>query len=444
MDFKTYLGRSIKCSCGKEHRCDIEDIIVEANAVNRVPELLKKGDYHKISIVEDENTKLVLGDRVKDIVSGAGYEVETVVLPGEHLLPDETGIGSVLTGISIDSEMILAVGSGTINDLVKFVSYKMGIPYIIIGTAASMDGFASNVAAMVTKKSKVTYEAHMPKAIIADVRIMAEAPLDLISAGVGDVLGKYICLTDWKLSSLLTGEYYCEYVAELVKESVEKVYHAAQALKDSRDELCITELVEGLILSGICMSYIGNSRPASGSEHHLSHFWEMFFLQKGEHGAYHGTKVGVGTIMCLKMYEWLLQENFGEVTAEPYIYNQDKWEGEMRRIYKTAADNVIGLERQIQKNSVGNRNNRMNRLLEKEKEVRELLAQLPKAEELMNVMRDIEAPISPKEIDVNNDQLVQSCCYAKELRNRTGLLQILHDLGLAEKYAQRLLSEFYK
>ncbi len=444
MDFQSYLKKDIKCSCGHIHRCDIEDIIIAPGAVEELPRLLNKGDYHHICIVEDENTKQVLGERVAEIVLKAGYKLSEVVLLAEHLLPDETGIGSVLTGVPEDSDLILAVGTGTLNDLGKFVSSKMKIPYFIIGTASSMDGFASNVAAMVTKQAKATYNAQMPAAIIGDVDVMAEAPLDLIAAGVGDVLGKYVCLTDWKLSSILTGEYYCEYVAELVKEAVEKVRHAAETLAVKRDVQCITELMEGLVLSGIAMSYIGNSRPASGSEHHLSHFWEMHFLQFGEHGAYHGTKVGVGTTLCLKMYEWLSQENLDESILTNYTYEQEKWEQEIWRVYQKAAPAVIDLENKVHKNVVEKRDVRMKNLLSHQQEIRAIIDELPKAEDFCVLMENLKAPVFPSQIEVTEDRVVDGCRYAKELRDRTGLLQILHDLGLAETYGQRVLKEFCK
>lgn len=444
MDFQTYLKRDVKCTCGHVHRCDIDTILIEAGALKKLPEVLSDGSYHYICILEDENTKRVAGDQVEQLVRNKDYDVSTIVLPGEHLLPDEAGIGSVVTELPANCDLILAVGSGTINDLGKFVSYKTGIPYIIIGTAPSMDGFASNVAAMVTKKAKETYEAQMPKAIIADTTLMLDCPIDLIAAGVGDVLGKYICLTDWKLSNLLTGEYYCDYVADIVKECVEKVKHAAEVLAEKRDLQSIEELTEGLVLAGIAMSYVGNSRPASGSEHHLGHFWEMHFLQHGEHGAYHGTKVGIGTILCLKMYEWLAAEDIEELAQKDYNFDRDAWGQEIQRIYKTAAPKVIALEDTGNKNSKENRNKRMERFISNKREIMNLIGALPDAEDVKKLVSNLKAPVYPGQIDVSDENVVDACIYAKELRERVGLLQVLHDFGLAKAYGERLVREFCK
>lgn len=442
MDFQKYLNKDIACACGHNHRCNIDTILIEPDALLKLPELLAGQGYKHICVLEDENTKRVVGQQVEELVKANNYRVSTIELSSHHLLPDEAGIGSVVTELPVDCDLILAVGGGTINDLGKFVSYKTGIPYMIIASAPSMDGFASNVAAMVTKKAKETYSAQMPKAIIADTKLMLDCPLDLIAAGVGDVLGKYICLTDWKISNILTGEYHCDYVAGIVKESVEKVVHAAQVLAKTRDLQSMAELTEGLVLSGIAMSYIGNSRPASGSEHHLGHFWEMHFLQHGEHGAYHGIKVGVGAALCLKLYEWLAQEDWETLAAGEYDFDRDAWAENIRRIYQLAAPKVIALEDKGHKNSNENRNHRMENLVARKAEVLELIRALPKAEELAKLLEDLEAPVYPSQIDVSDKHVVDSCIYAKELRERVGLLQILHDMGLAEAYGKRALKEF--
>ena len=444
MNFEKYLKRDILCECGHVHRCDIDTILIEPDALKKLPELLAPETYQHICILEDENTKQVMGEKVETLVAENNYKVSTIVLPKDHLLPDEAGIGSVVTELPVNCDLILAVGSGTINDLGKFVSYKTGIPYMIIATAPSMDGFASNVAAMVTKKAKETYPAQMPKAIIADTKLMLDAPLDLIGAGVGDVLGKYVCLTDWKLSHILTGEYYCDYVENIVRESVEKVRHAAEILAERRDLQCIEELMEGLVLSGIAMSYVGNSRPASGSEHHLGHFWEMHFLQHGEHGAYHGAKVGVGTVFCLKMYEWLAEENLEELASKEYHFDREAWGQDIRRIYKLAAPKVIALEDKGNKNSCEKRRSRMEKLIEHKEEVLEIIHALPKAEEVEKLLSNLEAPVYPSQIEVTDEHVVDACVYAKELRERVGLLQILHDFGIAKTYGQRMVREFCK
>lgn len=441
-DWTTYLNREITCSCGRTHLCDIGDIIIEEGAIRRLPGLISAGGFTKLCLLEDTNTKQAAGDAVMALLEEAGLSASRITLEAHGLLPDEYGIGSVLTCLPCDCDLLLAVGSGTINDLARFVSYKLGIPYYIIGTAPSMDGFTSNVAAMITNHAKTTYEAHKPAAVIGDLSILAKAPMDLIAAGVGDVIGKYVCLTDWKLAHLITGEYFCPYVEQLVQESIRRVSDAASRIM-SRDHQAVADLMEGLVLSGIAMSYIGNSRPASGSEHHLSHFWEMMFLQHGEHGAWHGTKVGVGTLAALRLYEMLAEASVDFTALSEYTFAEEDWEQQIRRIYGQAAPSVIALEQKEHKNSTQSLRRRLPALQEHMPKLLAMIQDLPPAETIRDILTKLQAPAHPAQIDVDREMFFESILYAKELRNRYGLLQILQDLGLQEDFARRLTEELY-
>lgn len=442
MDWNQYLNREIRCACGKTHQCGIGDIVIKEGALCEIPGLIRKGNYSNLCIVQDTNTKKAAGDAVCALLDQAGIPYTAVTLAAEGLLPDERGIGSALTRIPAGCGLIIAVGSGTLNDICRFISYKLGIDYFIAGTAPSMDGFTSNVAAMITDHAKTTYEAHMPQAFIGDLSVLAKAPMDLIAAGVGDVIGKYVCLTDWKLSHLITGEYFCEYVEGLVRQSIEKVTLAAGGIK-SRDPQAIAGLTEGLVLSGIAMSYIGNSRPASGSEHHLSHYWEMMFLQHGEHGAWHGAKVGIGTVAALRLYHMFEQDPPAFVKNSVRQFDKEAWAARMRTAYGQAAPSVIALEERVGKNSGTAVAARLDALESRLPEVLETVSRLPEAERIKELLASLDAPFLPSMIGVPEEMFCDSILYAKELRNRFGLLQILYDTGKAEEFADRLTKELY-
>lgn len=441
-DWNAYLNREIKCSCTKTHLCDIGDIILEDGALEKLPALIQKGGFSGLCVLEDTNTKIAAGDAVMALLRQEGLSASRITLEAHGLLPDEYGIGSVLTMLPKDCGLLLAVGSGTINDLARFVSYKLSIPYYIIATAPSMDGFTSNVAAMITNHAKTTYEAQKPAAVIGDLSILAAAPMDLIAAGVGDVIGKYVCLTDWKLSNLITGEYFCPYVEQLVRESIRKVSDASKRIMN-RDKQAVADLMEGLVLSGIAMSYIGNSRPASGSEHHLSHFWEMMFLQEGEHGAWHGTKVGVGTVAALRLYEMLAQLSIDFASLSNYTFTMADWEKNIQTIYGQAAPSVIALERRAHKNSTEAVRLRLPALMKHMPQLLAMVQDLPSSAQIRDMLLSLHAPCHPAEIAVDKQMFYNSIVYAKELRSRYGLLQILQDLGVQEQFAGMLAEELY-
>lgn len=436
MDFAKYLGTTNVCGCGREHRCDIESILVERGALQKLPGILKNMDYRKMCVVMDENTKAAAGDAVCKILTEMQTDYVTIVLEGEEPVPDERILGGLLVGIPQDCDFLIAVGSGVINDLCKLMAYKLRLEYMIVATAPSMDGYASNVSPVIIKNTKTTYEARMPKIILADVDIMSQAPMDMITAGVGDILGKYICLMDWRLANLVNGEYYCEYAQQLVQSSIEKVMHGIEHLTD-REPQSIASVMEGLILSGICMSYIGNSRPASGSEHHMSHFWEMTALEQGGKDAFHGTKVAVGTVISLKMYEILKGLDWSKLHEHP-AWNRADWEKAVKTAYGKAAPTVVALEEVLQKNMDEAVRRRRRSLLEKEKEIRSYLDTLPSSDSIAAVLKKIGAPYKPSQIHVSDEVLRNSIYFAKDLRDRFGLLQVVYDNDLQEMMFQEI------
>ena len=325
------LNKNIQCSCGKIHHAQIDDVIIENGAIKHLPDLLEKYHYKKIFLIADNNTYDTAGRDLEKLLKKQKLELTIHVFKREgQLVPDEKTVGEFLIHVNKDADVIIAVGSGTINDLSKFVSYQLGIPYLIVATAPSMDGFSSVGAPLIVDNLKTTYEVLPPKAIIADIDILKNSPSNMINAGLGDILGKYACLCDWELSRIINGEYYCQYVVNLVRESIIKCTNNVQGIKN-RENRAIANLTEGLILTGIAMSFVGNSRPASGSEHHLSHFLEMMFLFRDKDAVLHGTKVGITTIAIMRLYQMLKNENidFSASIEKVERFDKEKWEKEV-------------------------------------------------------------------------------------------------------------------
>ena len=166
--------------------------------------------------------------------------------------------------------------------------------------------------------------------------------MPLIYAGLGDVLGKYTSLCDWQLSKIINDEYYCPEIVELMKNAIEKCTSDVEGLKE-RKPSAIKSLMEGLVLSGIAMSFAGNSRPASGAEHHLAHFWEMTFLFAGKEAVLHGTKVGITTVAILKLYELVKKLSPNREKALDFVSSFDNpgFEEKLREVYHTAAPDIL-------------------------------------------------------------------------------------------------------
>ncbi|SHF63905.1 Iron-containing alcohol dehydrogenase [Caldanaerobius fijiensis DSM 17918] len=262
---------------------------------------------------------------------------------GGSLIPDERALGEILIEMDRNTEFLIAVGSGTLNDLTRFVSFKIGKPYGIVATAPSMDGYASSVSPLIVKGFKRTYEAIYPHFIIGDTDILSQAPYDMITAGFGDILGKYTSLADWYISSIVAEEVYSEEIADLVRESIEKCVNVAKDIA-KREKSAIKELMEALVISGIAMLKSGNSRPASGAEHHLSHYVEMKEISSGKECHFHGTKVGIMSIITSSIYHYVFsfsREDIKEFISRRNTQSRDEYESSIKKAYGPMAEEVL-------------------------------------------------------------------------------------------------------
>ncbi|MGZ0040545.1 sn-glycerol-1-phosphate dehydrogenase [Paenibacillus ottowii] len=282
-------------------------IEVRDGALESIAPYLNQQNYRHITLVEDEHTSAAAGKKVAEFIRDAGLTVDVVRLPPNpvgDVIADEAYIMKVLLGVADQSQAVLAVGSGTIHDLVRFVCYKMNRPFLSVPTAASVDGFTSAGAPLIVDGSKQTFQAVPPEAIFADLSVLASAPQTMTAAGFGDMLGKFTSLADWQVSRDLGNEPYSPVANRITEE-------ALRACVDHVDEIAagskvgVEVLMNALVASGISMLLIDHSRPASGGEHHISHRIEMDFIAEGRKQVLHGAKVGVASALLSDMYREL-------------------------------------------------------------------------------------------------------------------------------------------
>ncbi|MBP5349337.1 MAG: iron-containing alcohol dehydrogenase, partial [Clostridia bacterium] len=256
------LFHSEKCTCGKIHDAGFDRMNVGSGAVDTVArEVIRLGGT-RVFLLSDENTVKVGGKRVERLLAGAGIPVASCVLPAS-VEPDEAGVDAAKKRFDPACDLVVAVGSGVVNDIGKCAAFDAGVPYLVVGTAPSMDGYASGSAAMVVNGLKVSLPRRCAAVIIGDTDLLATAPDEMLIAGLGDMIAKYVSIAEWRISHLVTGEYYCERVAAAVREALSVCVKNAKGLL-SRNKTAIEAVFEGLVLSGAAMNYAGLSRPASG------------------------------------------------------------------------------------------------------------------------------------------------------------------------------------
>ena len=411
------IGKDI-CACGMAHKCPIEHVIIGENACASLPSITKA--YANILLVADTNTYRVCGKDVARILESK--IADTLVYEREGILvPNETAIDELTARVTADTDLIIGVGSGVINDLCKIVSFRKHLPYYIVATAPSMDGYASKGSALILDGMKVTLNADVPKAIIADTAVLASAPFEMIQAGYGDIIGKYSCLNDWRLSALVYREYLCDFVMNTTYKVVERTVSLADGIK-SRDENAIGALMEALIAVGILMAYIGSSRPASGSEHHLSHFFEIVGIERGEDYLPHGIDVCFSAIETAKIREKLLA--IKDISAYEYRFDRADYESNICRIYGSIAGEVIALQDKMRWYNI----DRVAVYREKWREIREILADCPTADEMLTLCEKVGLDYADFYSLYGEEKIADALLYAKDLKDRYTVLWMNYDL----------------
>ncbi len=310
---------------GARHPIEIDRIIIEAGALAQAAAYIADQGFKNVLLVADSRTYEAAGSTVEAELRGRGLEPGICLIPPDHqgdVVADERSIVHLMLNVSPkETELLVAVGAGTLHDITRFAAYKMNKPFLSIPTAPSVDGFNSKGAPILIQGQKITVAASAPIAIFADLDVLVKAPRAMVAAGFGDMLGKYTSLFDWRFSSTVAGEPYSPLVAEITEQALSScIQHVEQIA--AGDEEGIRILMTALIESGLAMLIFGQSHPASGAEHHLSHYWEMEFLKEGRKQLLHGAKVGVACAQIAALYHRIAAEGptgFSEAV-------RDRWE----------------------------------------------------------------------------------------------------------------------
>ena len=398
------------CPCGREHRTAVQDVRIGSGLVKKVGEILKKNGFPKnILLVADKNT-LAAAKGVEESLKDFSVEYkiydEIRVARMEHVEELE----SIIRGRDIG---VLSVGTGSVNDPCRLAAARQDKKLCIFATAPSMDGFASYSSPIVANGFKASYPAKSPEVIIGDTKILAAAPAYLKSAGFGDMVAKYIGLADWKISSILTDEVYCEKVAKLTRDAVDKLMSMADRVTQN-DEETAGEIFKSLLMTGIGMSFMQNSRPASGSEHIISHLLECVELRDGIIPNYHGEDIGVSTLLMLKYYNELADKETIKAKKE----NTD-W-ADVYSFYAEMADDVKKLnEPKTVTDEVDPKV-----LEDKWQEIREIIHSIPSYDEVYSAMKKAGCKLTVEDIGKSRE-LVDNCIkYSPYMRYRLTLLRL--------------------
>ncbi|MCH2037249.1 MAG: iron-containing alcohol dehydrogenase [Rickettsiales bacterium] len=282
----------------------IDQILIGQHIIQQADILIQNLNIgSKALIVSDENTSKVLAKQLYHILKSM-FQIREYVYTG-HVEADMTAVNALTKEIK-DTDFIIAVGSGTINDICKLASYQAGITYIVWGTAPSMNGYCSANASITVNGYKSSLQAHLPKAVYMDSHILINAPIRLIRSGVGDILCRITCQADWMLSHLIFKTKYLNEPFDLLEQDETYLINNSDALS-TKDPKYIECLVRMLLLSGLGMYISGGSYPASQAEHMIEHTFGMMKHDDELPTNYHGEEIAVTTLKMLEIQQQLLE-----------------------------------------------------------------------------------------------------------------------------------------
>ena len=426
-----YLGTHA-CSCGKQHVMTIDELLVGKGVINRLPELIRKYGAKKPFLLTDCNVYPVAGEMVCSILDSNSISYKSYVFQNPNLEPNEEAVGSAIMHFDPSCDLVIGVGSGVINDIGKIVSNVSGKKYFIIGKAPSMDGYASGTSSMAIDGLKVSLNSRCADVIIGDTDILKKAPEHMIKAGLGDMLAKYVSIAEWRIAHIVTGEYYCERVAELVRQALKKCVDNAAGLLQ-RDEKALEAVFEGLVITGLAMAFAGVSRPASGVEHYFSHVWDMRGLEFGTQVDLHGIQCAMATLHAVKLYHEIKKVTPDFEKASKYVnaFDADLWNEELRAFFGKSAEAMISLELKEKKYDKAKHPDRFAIIKKNWENILQIIEEeLPSYENMQDIMRTIGISWDLETIGIAGDVAKMTLKSSKDIRDKYVLSRLEWDLGV--------------
>ncbi len=436
-DSSRLIISDIHCDCGCTHNEPEQDIYVGKDILKNLASYIARRSLGRACVlVADEITYALAGSRVRELLDAAGYRVTECVLKREGKLePDETAVGEVFLSLGPDTAFIVSVGSGSITDTARVVAARVGLPQVCIGTAPSMDGYTSSICPLTFRGVKVHRPGKCPEIILCDIDILKTAPMDMVCAGVGDVLGKYIAKADWKIGRIINGEVYCDVCGEIVTDALEKLLNHLEEIRARSDE-GIRLLTEALLLSGMTIMLIGHTRAVASVEHNIAHYWEMMQMFRGRPAPGHGASVGVSTRLVWPVFKRFAEEDLSGASLEqaraclPGREERIRW---MHHAFGPAAEPIMA-ENEGDFLTEAELERRVRTAQAHMDEIRAVIREMPPLSRIEDAMRFLGAPMTAEELGVDDAMLDLSMHCAKDYRTRYTLFKLIAECGLEEKY----------
>jgi glycerol-1-phosphate dehydrogenase [NAD(P)+] len=434
---------------------DIDAVVVEAGAIRHVPTLLNRHFGNKAAfVIADENTMEAAGHAVLAVLAAAGVATHRHVFAGTPRLKGSVENGNALKAVLAASDAVpLAVGAGVINDLAKYAAFGLGRPYFCVATAASMDGYASAGSPLVDGGFKHTIPCRPPRVMLADLDVIAAAPIEMTGWGYADLAGKLPAGADWIIADAIGIEPIDDVAWPLVQDGLRGWLSDPERLHRG-DGGATAALFAGLVASGLAMEFHGSSRPASGADHQIAHLWEMEGIERLGVPVSHGECVAIGALTVLSLFDWLLTQDFTRIDVDGLVHRRETPDVIRREVDRHLSGVVAGYP---------SANDTI-----KERALAEMLAKVPEADALRRrleviratwpALRDrlgdfllpeaemrrllVEAGVAtePAALGISPAAHRETILRARLIRRRYTILDFLHDTGKLKDAVDALFS----
>ncbi len=434
--------------CGRKHPVPFRHIQVGSGLVAQIPALIEKLLGRKPArpvVIFDSAIESIICAGVVEPLRAAGLPVEKHAMHAEpgHLLDSALENGNeAADAIGPTADFLIGAGSGVISDATKWIATRLNVPFLVLGTAPSMNGYTSITATITQNKIKLSEFLNPADAVLMEVDIVKDAPMPMIHAGIGDLAARAICNADWKLSELLHGTYFCPLPYQMTAENERKYLAAAPAIA-RRDPEAMAVLSEAILLSGLSMTVLeGETSPSSGAEHVLSHFWDFLTHVRGAEKNFHGAQVGVGTIIMLNAYAHLKEIDPRKIDPQEVLRRRpslEQIEAEHRELYgdKAVSFNAVARKKRLpDAELVGY----LHRVLDGwDNMLAELEPYIAPVEKIRVPFEQAGVPYSLASIHRTPEQAREALVRGSFYRPRYTLLDLLWELGLFPEAADEIL-----
>jgi glycerol-1-phosphate dehydrogenase [NAD(P)+] len=440
-NYRDIFGTSFDCSCGRRHQIEPREVVYGDDAIGRLSEVCRRavagrqGGDNRLAVLMDRRTRQAAGATAAEALNRGGWHVREVLVPdtadgGTPVCDDVTK--DALSERLGEVDLVVPVGAGVVNDLGKWLAFERGVPFVPFATAASMTGYTSANVAPTLRGVKTLLLAAAPPAVLSAPAILRDAPYELTAAGLGDMLARPVSSADWRLNSLLFGDYYCPRAVSLVAE-VEPLYtHRPEDLK-ARKPQALEGLFAALLLTGVSMTMAGSSAPASGGEHLVSHSLDMMSDLDGAAHDLHGRQVGVGSILCAELYRRVLAVESPQWTEPPGETDSAFWGRLAGPVAKEYAQKVPRLRQAADALRQGGAWDRLRE---------QLSPMVPPPESLRACLTAAGAACSAENLSCSKARLLETFVHAGQIRARFTILDLAALLGLMPACAAGIVEEW--